>query len=49
MIRERFGFIAEVLGVAAVEEGGKVYLWAWPPCQTTYRSTNTRECGAIVL
>ena len=31
-ISEELGFIDHVFGVTAIEEGGQVYLWAWPPC-----------------
>ena len=48
-IRERLGFICHILGIAAVEKGGQVHLWAWPPCQTTYRPTDTcKGCGVVV-
>jgi hypothetical protein len=48
-IREGLGFIYHILGIAAVEKGGQVHLWAWPPCQTTYRPTDTcKGCGVVV-
>jgi hypothetical protein len=48
-IREGLGFIDHVFGVAAVEEGGQVHLWAGTACQTTHRPTDTRQCGGVVL
>lgn len=48
-IREGLGFICHVLAIAAIEEGGQVYLWAWLPFQTTYRPTDTRECVGIAM
>ncbi|ETX28115.1 hypothetical protein RISW2_09230 [Roseivivax isoporae LMG 25204] len=48
-IRERLGVIDHVLGIATIEEGRKVHLWAWSPCQTTYRPTDTRQCCGVLL
>ncbi len=48
-VRKRLGLIRHVLGIAAIEEGGQVHLWAWPPCQTTYRPTDTcKGCGVVL-
>jgi hypothetical protein len=48
-IRERFGLIAEVLGVAAVEEGGEVQLGPRPSRQPPHRPSDTRQRRGVVL
>ena len=48
-IREGLGFIAEVLGVTAVEEGGQVHLRPRPACQPPHRPSDTRQRRRVVL
>ena len=47
--RERFGFNAEVLGVAAVEEGGQVHFRSKAACKTPHCPSDTRERRGVVL